>query len=231
MPKKLSKQQQQQSQPPPSATLSTAADDDDTGSLPAFLASPTAAAPLPALIVFDLDYTLWPFWVDTHVSPPLKPRGGGGALCSAATDRSGESFAFYDDVPSVLAALPRAGVRVAVASRTSAPGLARDLLRMLYVPDAADGGKAATRRGGRRAVDAFDGGLEMYPGSKVRHMEAIQKRTGVDLRDVLFFDDEARNRDTEALGVTMWLVRDGLSWDEVEKGVEEWRRRRGHGAG
>ena len=47
--------------------------------------------------------------------------------------------------------------------------------------------------------------------------------------DMLFFDDEVRNRNVEALGVCMWLVRDGVSTEEVDRGVGEWRKRRRRG--
>lgn len=43
----------------------------------------------------------------------------------------------------------------------------------------------------------------------------------------MFFDDEARNRNVEALGVVMLLVENGVSAVEVDEGVREWRRRKG----
>ncbi|KAI5866480.1 magnesium-dependent phosphatase-1 [Durotheca rogersii] len=196
--------------------------------------------PLPRVVVFDLDYTLWPFWVDTHVYPPLRPN----AAHSACTDKVGETFSFYADVPSILHGLSRAGVRLGVASRTHTPDLGREMLKLLHVPpastvlgpgdlgadaDGGGGGTSTSKKDGkvRKAIEFFDAGLEIYPTSKLRHFDALGKRTGVPHTDMLFFDDEPRNRDTESMGVTMWLVRDGVSWDEIEKGIEEWRRRRG----
>ncbi|KID88245.1 magnesium-dependent phosphatase-1 family protein [Metarhizium guizhouense ARSEF 977] len=218
MPRKLSKQSSFTSAS--STTLSSTLTASSASQIPPSLTDPTL--PLPKLIVFDLDYTLWPFWVDTHVTPPLKPN----AAHSLATDRHGEEYTFYSDVPQVLQLLPRAGsssapIKLGVASRTHAPALARDLLKMLHLPPAQEGDSRP-----RRALDVFDAGLEIYPGSKIRHIELLQRRTGVEFEDILFFDDESRNQETERLGITMRLVRDGVCWAEIEKGVDDWRRRR-----
>lgn len=194
--------------------------------------------PLPKLVVFDLDFTLWPFWVDTHVAPPVKPN----ALHTAVTDRIGEVLAFYPDVPAILQTLPQlasssssphTSIKLGVASRTDAPPLAREMLKALHLSTASsdDNSSISSSSNGKvktkRALEAFDAGLEIYPSSKVRHFEALQKRTGIAYEDMLFFDDEPRNRDTESLGVTMFLVDDGVSWEAVAKGVQHWRWRRG----
>jgi len=68
---------------------------------------------------------------------------------------------------------------------------------MLHVKDAEGKGK--------KAIDYCDY-LEIYPGSKITHFTQLQKSTGLKYEEMLFFDDESRNRNVESLGVHMYLV-------------------------
>ena len=194
----------------------------------------TDTLPLPTLIVFDLDYTLWPFWVDTHVTGPLKPTSNHTAM----TDRYGESYTFYPGVPPILAAARAKNITMGLASRTHAPDLAKEMLKGIMIPPNAHTPTSempqpkSSKDKPVRALDFFKH-LQIFPGSKMTHFQRIQDATRkqgseVPFSDMLFFDDESRNRNVETeLGVTFCLVRDGVTREEVDRGVWEWRRRRG----
>lgn len=66
---------------------------------------------------------------------------------------------------------------------------------------------------------------EIYPGSKITHFQSLHKKSGLPYEEMLFFDDESRNKNTEQLGVTMQLVRTGVSSAEIDAGVQLWRKR------
>ena len=138
----------------------------------------------------------------------------GSSAGRAAKDRHGESFAFYPDVPSILSGARLTGLKVAAASRTSAPDVAMELLRLLTITDETQG----AGRGVSRASKEYFDNLQIYPGSKIAHVEGIKKKLGVEFGDMLFFDDEDRNRNVEReRGVCFYLVRDGVTREEVDR--------------
>ena len=167
-------------------------------------------------------------------------------------DRWGEEYGFYDDIAGILAGAKQRGVEMSLASRTHAPDLARDMLNGLHVPSVGvnkvtgedevssekgdgDGDGDGERSLLFRKASTFFTHPQIFPGNKTTHFRRLhayfkKRETEIAYEDMLFFDDETRNRNVETeLGVTFWLVRDGVSRDEVDKGVWEWRKRRGIG--
>ncbi|KAJ7575582.1 magnesium-dependent phosphatase-1 [Mycena floridula] len=170
---------------------------------------------LPKLVAFDLDYTLWDLWIDTHVTAPL--RRDKNAI-NEVLDKHGYVVAFYPDAPEILQRLRDAGVILAACSRTSATALARQALSLLLMPPKDKDSKQLT------ATQYFDQ-QEIYPGSKLTHFRKIHEKTGIPYEEMLFFDDESRNKEVEKLGVTMHLIRHGVSNQAFEIGLATWRKR------
>ncbi|EGG03221.1 uncharacterized protein MELLADRAFT_44567 [Melampsora larici-populina 98AG31] len=176
--------------------------------------------PLPKLVAVDLDYTLWPCWVDTHIHPPLKPTNKPGEL----VDKAGRKLSFFTDVPHILATLQSVGVKIAACSRTHRPDIARQALSDIRIPRKPNSSSDEQEQDLIRSIDLFDN-LQIYPGSKLSHFETIQKEMKIEYKDILFFDDEPRNSEVERLGVHFMLVDDsiGLNWDTFMKGLNAWR--------
>jgi len=190
----------------------------------------------PKLIAFDLDYTLWDLWIDTHVTGPLKREKG---AINRVVDRYGEPISFYKDVTDILYSIKeqRCGgddsqaydleesetdskIVIAACSRTHATALARQCLDLLHVQPSGSNAGAP-----QAAVTLFDE-LEIYPGSKIKHFEALHKRTGIPYTEMLFFDDEQRNSEVERLGVTFHLVPTGVNHQSFAQGLNTWRGKR-----
>ncbi|KAG0696493.1 magnesium-dependent phosphatase-1 [Suillus ampliporus] len=173
---------------------------------------------LPKLVAFDLDYTLWDFWIDTHVHPPLKRDPSTGKVIDS--QRNPKTINFYRDVPHIMHRLQAADVTIAACSRTDAPSLAREALDLILIPPKTGDNNAKPIP----AIKFFDQ-LEIYPSSKIKHFKKLHEKTGIPYDEMLFFDDEWRNQEVEELGVTFTLVPNGLNVRILEKGLKEWRKR------
>jgi magnesium-dependent phosphatase 1 len=116
-------------------------------------------------------------------------------------------------VPEILShLLDRQDTIAASASRTHAPKMAQKMLDLLHI----EGQPASVY------LESKVWGI----GSKIAHFRELKKITGIAFKDMVFFDDESRNRDVEhQLGVTFVLVEQGLSWPVYREGIQQWTER------
>ncbi|EEQ40112.1 hypothetical protein CLUG_04240 [Clavispora lusitaniae ATCC 42720] len=170
----------------------------------------------PQVIVFDLDYTLWPWWCDCHISPPIQKVNN-----ARLTDESGTSLSLFRDVESILLELATKGITIVGASRTATPEIALEILSLLHV-------------GERPMIDYFSS-LQWGQGSKKRHIKQALKELKMEKclenGSVILFDDESRNKDVCSINCHFALITDyesGLTRDFFEQSLRAWTKKKGH---
>jgi len=132
---------------------------------------------LPRLIVFDLDYTLWPFEVE-KLSPPFAL--GEDRIIRDSTGR--DCSCFPETIP-VLERAIAAGIPIAIASRTGKPDFAEALLRLIRLPSA--------DRSIFEALPSRDFFQAFPEKNKKKHFEnVLAAMPGASYNQFLFFDDD-----------------------------------------
>lgn len=167
-------------------------------------------SPLPEAVVFDLDYTLWPCWCDTHLRPPFKSKAD-----TIIIDASGSTLELFKDVPSILKSLKEKDVVIIGASRTARPDIALQLLRLYKVDN-------------EPMIKFFDS-LQWGQGSKTKHIKKAIKELGMkeslDKGSIILFDDELRNQDVRSINCRFCHIEDderGLTKKIFEKAIKDW---------
>ncbi|KAF8567134.1 hypothetical protein P879_07574 [Paragonimus westermani] len=155
----------------------------------------------PKLIVFDLDLTLWPFDCDDFVGHKFQKKG------TKVLDSNGEAVNVCPDSNYLLESIKNEdGVLLACASRTVFPESALQLIRV---------------HGWDKLFDV----MEIYPSSKVKHFNALAKKTGVPFNEMLFFDDLHWNIDEVGrLGVHAHLVENGINTGLVRYALQSYEQ-------
>ncbi len=149
------------------------------------------------LVVFDLDFTLWDAggtWCDC-TNPPYK------RMNNHVVDSNGSIITLYPEVRDILNQLKEQNMTMALASRTSAPSWAKELLRLFE-------------------IEHYFAFQEIYPSSKLKHFKQLQSDSGIHYSDMVFFDDEMRNiTEVGTLGVHAVFVDDGVNLKMVNEAV------------
>lgn len=152
-------------------------------------------------LIFDLDYTLWPFWADTHVNPPFHKDSQG-----IIRDAYNYKIQTYPEVYEILDKLKSKGYILCSISRTESPEVAKVLLEM-----------TGLKKYFKHSI--FD------VGSKISGIKSIIKEENLNgLKYTALFDDEDRNiSDAKRNGVFPIKVNDeyGITKELVNQKLKE----------
>ncbi|CAB4486331.1 hypothetical protein RhiirA5_350005 [Rhizophagus irregularis] len=190
---------------------------------------------LPSLFVFDIDYTLWPLWIDACPGPPFE---ADPSKPYRVKDKYGNVIRLYPDVPKILRTVKNCPqTYIAVASRTQEPEWARKVLSIMPFPENEDEEsiKLSVTNGSSSKVinyntlaDVIDYS-EIYPSSKVNHFSSLHAITGIPYDEMIFFDDEMRNKEVNyKLGVHFVYVPDGMTYELFLSAIKEFVNKREH---
>ena len=165
------------------------------------------------LIVFDCDYTLWPFDCDKEVIAPFSYMGGG------IVDVWSRPANPYPEVRAVFQYIIEHNMSFAIASRNpSADSIAQLLACIIPV----DGDKSIWSMLPAGCFHAYSSGTAK---AKTAHFKRISQATGRPLSDMVFFDDLPENvQVASSQGVTCVLLgqRTGLTMAAFKCGLEAW---------
>ena len=143
----------------------------------------------PTAVVFDLDYTLWPFLIDQDLVPPLKKKLV-NKTC-VILDHNNKSITHFQDVTRIIKTLKEVCFAqsntkhyLAIASKATVKELALKLIDMF------------------NWTQYFDS-FQIHAGVKTIHMKTIAQELKLKSFDqILFFDDTRMNvKQTEELGI------------------------------
>lgn len=145
----------------------------------------------PSIIVFDLDFTLWPFRVDKNVKSPFKRKD------MKIVDASGVVVDVFPGVKQILGKLHESNVKLAIASRIEDVAGAYQLIHLFD-------------------IEKYFTYKEIFPTCKAKHFKELRLKSNIEFNKMLFLDDDLRNlKVVSRLGVVCFQIPESGLTDEV----------------
>lgn len=180
---------------------------------------------VPKVMVFDLDYVIWPYNVAVDVKPPfalnryvpsttIKPKRGrkvdpmiGFDRKREIVDHNGKVLKLYEGVADLLYQLKCSGSKIAVVSQTPEFGTAEHLLNLFDI---------------KRFIDYAEISME----SNTVHIESLQKKVNCLYSEMVFFShsEDTIDKVTDFEIISVLVGNEGLTKKDVDHCLKNYKK-------